>query len=303
MKRIIIILLFSISIFTFGQKKTNGFYSNVRYCKTTTMNAKSQFGQVVTLDTTRISETTYNVEGSDIGSRLWTPTKETITIYELNTEGKKMYGQKFSNSALESEYWYNENGLMIRLKTTYQTGTLRGKTSDVRYTYNNYGKHLVDTSYNENGVLNLITFYEYNNDSLLSVKTTYKADGSVLTLTKYYYDDNKRETMTAESLSYSDSKNYTTTEYDDKGRRKTFTRTTSSRADEYSYHYLDFNHDEYTTMFQKSTTKTSQTFNQTDYEYIYDEHGNWVKKITYAVNLGNDLKNAITVQERVIEYF
>ena len=109
--------------------------------------------------------------------------------------------------------------------------------------------------------------------------------------------------MTAESLSYSDSKNYTTTEYDDKGRRKTFTRTTSSRADEYSYHYLDFNHDEYTTMFQKSTTKTSQTFNQTDYEYIYDEHGNWVKKITYAVNLGNDLKNAITVQERVIEYF
>ena len=56
-------------------------------------------------------------------------------------------------------------------------------------------------------------------------------------------------------------------------------------------------------MFQKSTTKTSQTFNQTDYEYIYDEHGNWVKKITYAVNLGNDLKNAIIVQERVIEYF
>ena len=86
MKRIITIFLLFISIFTFAQKKTNGLYGNVRCCKTITMNAKSQFGQVVTLDTTRISETTYNIEGSDIGSRLWTPTKETITIYELNTD-------------------------------------------------------------------------------------------------------------------------------------------------------------------------------------------------------------------------
>lgn len=303
LKRWSILFLLFISVLTFAEKKSNGFYGDVKYCKTITLNAKSQFGQVVTLDTTGISERTYGVNGDDIGSRSWTPTLETVTIFELSADGKKQYGQKFSNAVLESEYWYNDKGLMVRLRSTYQTGALKGKTSDVRYAYNDFGKHLADTSYNEYGEMKHLTTYEYNKDSLLSVRTTYTENGSVLSLTKYYYDDNNREEMTAESLSYSDNKNYTKTEYDENGRKKTFSRISSNSANEYSYHYLDFGHDEYTTMFHKSTTKTSQTYTQTDYEYVYDDHGNWVKKITYNVNLGNDLKNATLVQIRQIEYF
>lgn len=298
-----LLFLISSTISAEGTKKKNGLYGGVKCCKTITMKAKSQFGQVVTTDTTGISEKTYDVDGNEIASRSWSPTTETVYVYELNEDGKKVYGQKFSNSQLESEYWYNEKGLTSRFKTTYLTGSLKGKKSDVRYIYNDFDQHLIDSSFTENGELKHITIYEYNSDSLLYIKTTYIADGSVLSSTKYYYDENKREKMTAESVAYSDSKNYTTTEYDDKGRKKAFTRSSSNSVSESSYHYLDFGHDEYTTMLQKTTTKTNQTFTQTDYEYVYDDHGNWIKKITYNVNIGNDIKNATLVQERTIVYF
>lgn len=294
---------FAVAQSDYGQKGKNGLYGDVKSCKQFNVKATSQFGNVVTSDTTYISERQYNMEGDEIGFRSWSPTTELVAVYELREDGTKIHGQKYSNSVLESEYWYNEKGLVKRMWTVYTTGTLKGKTSDVRYVYNDFGKHLADTSYNENGELKHLTIYKYNSDSLLEERTVYQADGGVLSSTKYYYDENKRETMTAEAVAYSDSKNYTETKYDSKGRKSKFVRSSSSRASETTYSYLDFGHDECTTMLETVTTKTGQTFKRTDYEYEYDDHGNWIKKITYDVNIGNEIKTAKQVQYREIVYF
>ena len=292
---------FAVAQSKIGQKGENGLYGNIKSFKQCNVKATSQFGNVVTSDTTYTCESQYNMGGEEIGFHSWSPTEELVVVYELREDGTRMHGQRYCNSVLEAEFWYDEKGLLKRKWII--TGILKGKKVDIRYAYDEFGKLLTDTTYDANGELEFLNTYQYNADSLLEKRVIHNAERSVLSTTTYYYDESKRVTKEVRENVRVNSKDSTEITYDNKGRILKTVRSFSHRVIENIYSYLDVGRDESTTMVETITTPKGQTIRYIGYEYIYDAHGNWTKKIIYNVNTENEIKDAKQVLFREIVYY